>query len=389
MRKRKAFIFLLICILLWVVRSQKVQATTSQTEAAENQTETEQLVQDYDYSDIQNIIDESTSSNESFNFEDYISKIMVENKISMKNIVGGLTKGIASEVRGNIGILSKLIAIAIVAAIFTNFASVFMDNQIAETGFYITYIVLFTIIVASFQVVSELARVTIGNILDFVKVLIPTFFMSISVSNGATTSVVFYEFTLMVISLVNMVLLKLILPAVNVYLVLLLADNLSKDAKLSKFAKTLGTIIKWLLRSLIVLVVGFNAIQSLIAPVADGLKRSAFVKVGGMIPGIGNLLSGVTETVLGASILLKNAIGVAGLLAIIVICAVPVIKLIVYYFIYRLCESVLQPISDKRILKCISACSDAISMVLQVVVVGAILFIISIAIVTASTSMGY
>lgn len=346
------------------------------------------VIDNNDYSDIQDVIDNSMVADESFHFGDYVSDLIRnKNAFSLKTFVGGIKDGIAAEVKGNASVLGKLIAIAIVAAIFTNFATVFMDNQVAETGFYITYILLFTIIITSFHTASSLAVSTVNNVLEFVKTLIPTYFMSVTVSTGSTTSLMFYEFTLVAITLVNTVLLRFILPAVNVYLIILLADNLVKEDRLSKLAQTLGTIIKWVLRSLIVLVIGFNAIQSLVSPVADGLKRSIFVKMGGAIPGVGNLLSGVTETVLGASILLKNAIGVAGLVAIILICAMPVIKLVIYYFIYRICEAIVQPISDKRVLNCISACSDAVSMVLQVVIVAAILFIISITIVTASTTM--
>lgn len=341
-----------------------------------------------DYSQIQKVIDESTVSVDSFDFGQYVSDL-IQNKepFSIKNIFGGIKDGVMAEIRGSLSIFGKLIAIAIIAAIFTNFASVFMDNQVAETGFYITYILLFTIIITSFRTASGLAERTVQQVLEFVKVLMPTYFMSVTISTGATTSLMFYEFTLVAITIVNTILLRVILPLVNVYLIILLADNLSKEDKLSKLAKTLGTAIKWMLRSMIVLVVGFNAIQSLVAPVADGLKRSVIVKMGGAIPGVGNLLSGVTETVLGASILLKNAIGVAGLVVIVILCAVPVLKLIIYYFIYRISESVVQPVSDKRILKCIGATSEAVSMLLQVVIVTAILFIVSITIVTASTSM--
>lgn len=341
-----------------------------------------------DYTQIQKVIDESTVSVDSFDFGQYVSDLIQEKEpFSIKNIFGGIKEGVMTEIQGSLSIFGKLIAIAIIAAIFTNFASVFLDHQVAETGFYITYILLFTIIITSFRTASGLAERTVEQVLEFVKVLIPTYFMAVTVSTGATTSLMFYEFTLVAITIVNTVLLRVILPLINVYLIILLADNLSKEDKLSKLAKTLGTAIKWILRSMIVLVVGFNAIQSLVAPVADGLKRSVLVKMGGAIPGVGNLLSGVTETVLGASILLKNAIGVAGLVVIAIICAVPVIKLIIYYFIYRISESVVQPVSDKRILKCIGACSEAVSMTLQVVIVTAILFIVSITIVTASTSM--
>lgn len=348
----------------------------------------EQVIDTNDYTDIQKAIDDSVVSDESFDFGDYVSEVIdSKDAFSVKHILGGVKDGVVNEVKNSIGTLGKLIAIAIIAAIFTNFASVFLDSQVAETGFYITYILLFTVIITSFHNASVLAEQTVSHVLDFVKVLMPTYLMSVTVSTGSASSIMFYEFTLVVITLVNSILIRIILPLVQIYLIIMLADNLSKEEKLSKLAKTLAIGIKWVLRSMIVLVIGFQAIQSLVAPVADGVKRSIFVKMGSAIPGVGNLLSGVTETVLGASVLLKNAIGVAGLVAIIVICAMPVIKLVVYYFVYRICESVVQPISDKRVLKCIGACSDAVSMVLQVVIVSAVLFIISITIVAVSTTM--
>jgi len=379
MKKRaiRVLIYFITCFFL-LVPLQDVQAS-----------ELDQPVQDNnDYTQIQKVINESMVTDDTFNFEKYVSDILTtKDAFSMKRLFGGVKDGIAAEVKSNLSVLGRLIAIAIVAAIFTNFASVFMDNQVAETGFYITYILLFTIIVTSFYTASTLTEKTILHVLDFVKVLIPTYFMSVTVSSGTASSILFYEFTLLVITAVNEVLIRIIIPMINVYLIILLADNLSKEDKLTKLAHTLGTAIKWALRTLVVFVIGFNAIQSLIAPVSDGLKRSIIVKMGGAIPGVGNLLSGVTETVLGASVLLKNAIGVAGLTAIIIIVAIPVLKLVIYYFIYRISESVVQPVSDKRVLKCIGACSDAVSMLLQAVIVTAILFIISITIVTASTSM--
>ena len=93
----------------------------------------------------------------------------------------------------------------------------------------------------------------------------------------------------------------------------------------------------------------------------------------------------MAETVIGAGMLLKNAIGVAGLVVIIIICAVPIIQLIVVTLIYKFSGAALQPISDKRIIECISASAKSAEMLLQCVIVGAILFLLSITIVAIST----
>ena len=138
-------------------------------------------------------------------------------------------------------------------------------------------------------------------------------------------------------------------------------------------------------KSLLAAVVSFQAIQGLIMPVADQVKRSALLKVSNALPGVGNAVGSVAETVIGAGILLKNAIGTAGLIVIIIICSVPVIQLLAVTLIYKLSSAALQPISDKRIVECVSASAKSSQMLLQCVLVGAVLFILSITIVAVST----
>jgi len=132
-------------------------------------------------------------------------------------------------------------------------------------------------------------------------------------------------------------------------------------------------------------VVGFSAIKGLIVPVADQVKRSALYKASEAIPGVGDALGGVTTTILGAGILLKNAIGVTGLIVIITICAVPFIKLLMITAVYKVGGAALQPISDKRFIECISASSKSAALLLQAVFVGAVLFLLAITIVAVTT----
>ena len=81
----------------------------------------------------------------------------------------------------------------------------------------------------------------------------------------------------------------------------------------------------------------------------------------------------------------KNAIGVAGLVVIITICAVPLLKLLVINVVFRVGGATLQPISDKRIIECISASAKSSGMLLQTVLVGAVLFLLSITIAAVTT----
>lgn len=370
-------VLILLVVLLLLTSNEKVYAR----DTGENP------VSDFDYNEIQQVIDDVLSSDNHIDFESYVNSLITgERKFSLKQIGQDIMNAISKEIKGNNNILTSLISIAVIAAVFTNFSHAFKNTQVAETGFYVAYLLLFSVLTVSFVSAATLATNTINAVLNFMKALVPAYSLSVAFVSSASTSMVYYQVTLYIITFVDFLLIKLVIPMINIYLVVSMANNLSKEDMLSKLAELLSMVIKWILKTVLGLVVGFNAIQGLILPVSDNIKKSALIKLAGAIPGVGDVLGSVTEGVYGAGILLKNAIGVAGVIVIVVICALPVIKLAVTTLIYRISSAAVQPISDKRMINCVIASADAATLLLQTLLVGAVLFLLTITIIAASTT---
>ncbi|MDD3172445.1 MAG: stage III sporulation protein AE [Herbinix sp.] len=373
---RRKILFLIISILILAVLNTKEAKASTDTGSSNN----------YDYTEIQEVIDDVMGGENEFDFNDYTNRLINgEETFSITEIGKQLISSVKGEIQGNISTFGSLVTIALIAALFTNLSMAFKNNQVSETGYYITYLLLFGLLISSFIIASKIAVATISAVLDFMRALVPTYLMSVAFCTGTTTSMMYYEAALALIALVDFIIIKVVIPLINFYLVIMLANNLSKEDVLSKLAGLFSTAIDWLLKSLLAAVIGFNTIQGLIVPVADQVKRSVLLKASEAIPGVGDALGGVTETVLGAGLLLKNAIGVAGLIVILSICAVPIIKLLMITVIYKVGSAALQPVSDKRFIDCISASAKSASMLLQAVFVGAVLFILSITIVAVTT----
>jgi len=372
--KYKFVFMVLIILIISMISVKKVKAASTG------------LSEDIDYSEIQDVIDDILDSGNDFNFGNYVEKLVNgEVKFSITEILNQLLESIKGELKANLSTLGRLISIALIAAVFTNLTVAFKNNSVSETGYYITYLMLFSLLITTFINASRIASSVIGSILDFMKALVPAYFLSIGFCTGSATSLIYHEVALMLITLVDILIIKVVIPMINFYLVISLANNMSKEDMLSKLAGLFATAIDWMLKSLLAAVVGFHTIQGLILPVADRVKKSALLKASEAIPGVGNAIGGVAETILGASILLKNAIGVAGLVVIITICAVPLLKLLVINVVFRVGGATLQPISDKRIIECISASAKSSGMLLQTVLVGAVLFLLSITIAAVTT----
>lgn len=385
---------ILIIILLLLLNTSSASANDKMLHTGQENEDTSTgdyltYYEDFDYDDIQSAIDDVLVSNGSFDFKSYVGKLISSGEgISAKGAISDLFTALGKEFDANRSALFKLIMIAIVAAVFTNFTNVFNNNQVGETSFYITYLLLFTTITGTFATATAVASDAISAVLSFMKALIPTYFMSIAFCSSKATTLIFYESALVLITIVDVILVHIMIPLVNIYMIITLVNNLAKEDFLSKLAELLESIIKWSMRTLFIAVVGFNTIQGLIVPASNSVKKTLAMKFTKAIPGIGNSLNSVAETVMGAGTLIKNAIGVTGLVVIILICVVPLIKLIVTMLIYKVGVAIVQPISDKRVISCISGAANAAGLLVYVVSIAAVLFMITIAILAATTSIG-
>lgn len=373
---KKRIIKLATCMLIFILSQLIMTSAASGAGIAE----------DMDYNDIQQVIDDIMDQKDTINFEEYVGNLMSgKEPFSFTDIANKAIQSVRGEIKANVSTFGRLLSIALIAALFTSLSSAFKNSQVSETGYYVTYLLLFALLITTFAAASADTSKAIGGILDFMKALVPAYSLSIGFCTGSISSMAFYEAALVIISIVDLIIVKAVIPMINIYLIVMLVNNLSREDMLSRLAGLFETLIKWLLKTLLAAVVGFQAIQGMILPVADQVKRSALFKASEAIPGIGNSIGSVTETVIGAGVLLKNSIGAAGLVVIVSICAVPFLKLVAVTLIYKCAGAALQPVSDKRVTECIMASARSGQMLLQSMFVGAVLFLLSIAIIAVST----
>ena len=141
------------------------------------------------------------------------------------------------------------------------------------------------------------------------------------------------------------------------FVVLQLVNNLQEEDFFSKFGELIQTGVKWLLKSILAVVVGMNAIKSMLAPAADSVAAAALQR-GGML-------------------LIAMAV------------TLPIIKMSVFILSYKFIAALLQPISDKRMIQGIQGISEGGQLLMTAVLTVIVLFLLSIAIVAVSTNVTY
>lgn len=388
MKRRFLFLLCLLCFLFPGSISWGAEAP-----AKEQETEVTQGLDldQYDLTDIQKFLDQR-NDNQGLNlsFQDLMKSLMDGKLNDVLSQTGKALKNmLMGEIESSGHMMGQILVLGIIGAVFSNFSSVFTGSQISETGFFVTYLLLFTYLAASFFTSISIVSGVVNQILGFMKVLMPAYFLAAAFAGSSATAVASYEFTLVILSTSQWLLGTVLLSLIRVYALLVMAGHIAKEDMLSKLTELLEQVVSWSLKTLVGLVLGFQMIQSMVLPYVDSLKTGALQKLVGAIPGIGQGVSSVAQMVLGSGVLIKNTIGAAGILILIILTIVPILKLVILMLFYQCVAALLQPVCDKRIISCISDMAKGHKMLLSVAISCMILFIVTIALVCASTNVTY
>ena len=324
-------------------------------------------ISDYDFSDIQEILDEE----EGIDFEETVKQLM---KGEGGTGIGELIVNTAFyELQKEKDVIIKVLLIGLAAAMFSNISGAVLNGKISETGFYITYLSLVLALTAGYGVIASMVTKTMELLTELMGAIVPVYVVSIGFSTGSNSAEAFYRVIIIVITLIENVLIRVIIPMIYVYMIANIINNMADGKMFTKTCELIKTIVDWLLKGMLSFVIGINLIRSLINPIVDSIKMGTFGKV----------LSGI---VLASGTLIKNAIGIGGVIAIISICFVPVIKALIVSLGYKLAGAVLEPVSDKRVVNSVNSIYVSIVMLMKTLLYAIVFFLLTIAIICSSTN---
>lgn len=283
----------------------------------------------------------------------------------------------------------QLLALGLIGAVFANFSNIFTGSQISETGFFMTYLLAFAVLAAGFSESVHIVQEVLEKQISFFQALIPSYFLSVAWAGGSLSSVAWYEVVLFLIAAIQWLYLKLLIPVTRIYILLVMAGHMAREDMLSRLTDLIKTGVEWGIRSLIGVVLGFQVIQGLVLPYADAMKSTGVTKLLQVIPGVGQGAGAVTKMLLGSGVLIKNTMGAAAVLILLVISLIPVLKLLLLLLLYRGVAALMQPVCDKRLVACISSVADGQKMLLELVVSTLLLFVITIALICGGTNVSY
>ena len=274
---------------------------------------------------------------------------------------------------------THILLLVLAASLLTGFTDVFQNRQISEISFYMIFVFFFVALLKIFQGFSSQLETTLSVSAQFMKALLPSYHIVLTASGGITTAAVACQMILLLVFIEEHILEKILLPGIHIYLLMALVNQLTGEQMLSRFTELLQDVIQWALKTIVGVVLGIQLLQRMVAPSVDSFRQTLLGKTAGAIPGLGNLFSGVTEVVIGSAVLLRNCLGAAVIIVLVLAAVPPVVRLGVNMGFYYLVSAVFQPVADKRIIGCLHVMGESMGMLLKLLVSLEILFLLTIA----------
>ena len=104
-----------------------------------------------DLSEIEAAVSEAMTVRSSISFKAILKQLMTGSLSEAGQLLFQMIREqVAGGIYENQQLLFKIACFSVIGAIFTNFAMAFSKEQVAETGFYLTYTLLMTLMMTSF-----------------------------------------------------------------------------------------------------------------------------------------------------------------------------------------------------------------------------------------------
>lgn len=326
----------------------------------------------------------------SFSLEEMFTRILTG------DVLGGISYAFqsvagafAAEFTSMKDIFIWIMVLGIAAALITHFIDIFDNHQIADIGFFFTYLMTSVLLLKCFRESAEVAAQAMGNIVDFITAFIPAYILSVGMASGSVTAATGYQLVLLLIYLVEHVLLTLVLPLINSYILLTMINGVWAEERLTLLVEGVERLIRFLLKMLLGLVTGLSMLQTMITPAIDSVKTAVLHKAAAAIPGIGDAADGVVELMLGSAVLIKNSIGVVMLIILLVVSAVPLLKILIMSFLLKAAAAFLGMVSDKRLTVCTDKVGNGGQLLFKTVGTSVVLFLVTISVAVHTTNRGF
>ncbi|MGP4042322.1 stage III sporulation protein AE [Gracilibacillus sp. D59] len=382
MRFTRKLAFILVLFFL-MIPIQLTADVTNQKDAYQQMIEGSELEGYWDY-----LGDEYQEALPELNKENLWSIVKGEGSLSIKEWLKGFLRFFFYEIVENGKLLATLMLLTLFCLVLQTIQNAFEKQVVSKVAYAIVYTMLIIIALKSFQLASSYVLDTVEMAQNFLVALLPLLLGILASLGHLVTISFFHPIIIFLIHTSVFVISKIVIPLILISAILQIVSTISTEYKATKLANLIKNIAISLMGILLTVFLGVISVQGAASAIQDGIamKTAKFV-TGNFIPVIGRIFTDATDTVLSATILIKNGIGMIGVVILIGIVLFPAIKIFTISLMYRVATAILQPIGDGPVIECLDIIGKHILYLFAALLLVTFMFFFTIVILIISSNL--
>lgn len=355
-------------------------------------TEDEVINSQMDSFNISSFIDEANKYSNNILKDIDIHELLnnaIKGEVDTNQLLKNIFPLLGTEIKEALKVMGSILIIVLIHSVLKSISDNLNNKSVAQITYYVQYILIATVIMTNFSNIITLSKEAVGNMISFIQLLFPLL-MTLMLASGSVVSVNLVQpIILFIINLISNIFQSIIIPIILVGTALAIVSKISDRIQIDKLSKFLKSSSVWVIGILLTIFVGVLSIEGTLGSSVDGITaKTAKAAVSSFIPVVGKVLGDAVDTVIGCSAILKNAIGIVGVIVVIAICITPILKLAIITIIYHLTAALCEPIADSKIVSLITQMADTFKILLAILCSISVMLIIGITLVINISNTG-
>lgn len=355
-------------------------------------TEDEVINSQMDSFNISSFIDEANKYSNNILKDIDIHELLnnaIKGEVDTNQLLKNIFPLLGTEIKEALKVMGSILIIVLIHSVLKSISDNLNNKSVAQITYYVQYILIATVIMTNFSSIITLSKEAVGNMISFIQLLFPLLMTLMLVSGSVVSVNLVQPIILFIINLISNIFQSIIIPIILVGTALAIVSKISDRIQIDKLSKFLKSSSVWVIGILLTIFVGVLSIEGTLGSSVDGITaKTAKAAVSSFIPVVGKVLGDAVDTVIGCSAILKNAIGIVGVIVVIAICITPILKLAIITIIYHLTAALCEPIADSKIVSLITQMADTFKILLAILCSISVMLIIGITLVINISNTG-
>ena len=311
-----------------------------------------------------------------------------ENAVNYSTLFASLFSSLIEMILKYVPIISLIISIGVISNLLNGIKSKFNEKSTSDLINLICFFASAILIVGIVTNLTTSTGIAVESMVKQMNLIFPIM-LTLMIGLGANASVgVFKPVVAIMSTYIADFFHFFIVPLFMVSFVFGIISNMSTSVNLDKFSGFVSSLFKWSVGLVFTLFFSVFTLQGISVSKFDSLSiRTTKYTIKSYIPIMGGYLSDGMDLILSSTMLIKNAVGLVGVLLIISTIISPLLEIVVFSLMLKLVSAVLQPIGNSKTSNFLSATAKSITMLSTAIIAIGFMYLISIGLVMTTSNV--